>query len=301
MHKGVQLVLLSRWSAASCNNFVAAAGGYAGGPLEIGFAPFFNEAHPFARAATVLSGLLSKGLALHVTVHLSFHRDDRTDVPTLQSRARKFDDFFSQFQGRVTMNLCPMLEDTWDLATYRKRLETVARELRWENPHPLLNFRRSNNVSPVGGPVSFPYRSGSFEEVIHLPGNGIHLQSEIHGSTAGCTRAGVYSNDGNYVWFDNPKGEKLPYREVAGSAGTASGPGANATYSLTAFLAGSARARTVLLWRPAYNLNQRRVDPTTKIVSYSVPGSPSSRTDSETDPAFDAVEIAALRAFLGIG
>lgn len=297
MRKGVQLVSLNQWADASVNRFIDVAKGYTKGTLEIGFAPFFSG-DPWKQANTVISQLTSAGVRLKIVVHLSFHRDDPLHKHTLGARAQRFNDEFLTANLSIPMSLCPMLEDEWSHEKYHSVLEEVAGKVSWEK-RPKLTFRRSNNKNPaVHGGVSVSYKQGGHKHVHKIPAN--HVETEIHGPVGAARKAGVYSNDGNFVWFDNPRRKHFSYSETADSAHNAGEADNPAKYPLSTFAKKAAEhgARTCLLWRPAYNL-YHRVDPSAKVAVYNTraqEGRPQSRADDGS--AFNEVEQEALHVFL---
>jgi ABC-type phosphate/phosphonate transport system substrate-binding protein len=73
--KGVQLVLLSKWSNASCDNFLeVATSPSAPLEIEIGFVPSFNSRDPYGKAKYVTDKLLEAKKKVVLVVHLAFIR-----------------------------------------------------------------------------------------------------------------------------------------------------------------------------------------------------------------------------------
>jgi hypothetical protein len=301
MGKGVQLVLLSSWSDASVNRFADVAAAYLGRTFEIGFTPFFNNGKgPFENANALVTKLGSAGYRLRFTVHLSFHRDDKTDKKTLMRRAEKTsEEFIQPNAGKVAISLCPMLEDErWSREMFKEMLEAIAKKVSWGHITK-LNFRRSNNTNPNIQGKLVEFIDPKTKRKIVIPDSMTRFETEIHGEIGKSKLAQVYSNDGNFVWFDNPRKVKnLPYIENKNSAQNPKGT-SDDKYPVSRF---HGNGRTTLLWRPAYNLFTRSVDPITKLVKYTSNTKPKNRSDKNTekDCAFNVVETEALKVFLGI-
>lgn len=294
MKLGIQAVLLSKWSEKSVSNFCSAVRGYKGEVLQIGFAPFFSKSRPFANAKALQKNLGSEKFRLEFNLFLSFHRNDSNDDHTLTNRAASAWADFVLAVGPAKVSISPQLEDEWSNTEFQRRLEVVAKALPWDqNPMLGAKFRRSNNGNPETRALDFEYKKGTIKRKIHID----RPAQEIHGPTNKATASRAYSNDGVFVWFDNPKKLALDRKEDASSCANADG--SSAKYPVSSFK--RTAAESLLLWRPAYNLYKYAVDSKSKLVKYNLSTAVESREDSEKAPAIDAFEMAVLKEFLSIG
>ena len=109
--KGVQAVLLARWSSTSVANFLSVMkDARAPKNLEIGFVPVFNRSNQYGNAIRVVDSLIASGKTVTVTVHLGFHLGDSltspnptlvdTQLRNLRSDAKVFNDqFLARYAG----------------------------------------------------------------------------------------------------------------------------------------------------------------------------------------------------------
>lgn len=323
-HLGIQPVLLSRWAPTSVSNLTAVLMSYTGGPLEVGFMPFFHRdgcsagagSTPWTNAQAIITAL-GASVPLRLVVHLSFHRDDHGDDATLARRAARACEEFILLNPTVKFSVTPMLEDEWmDDKTFLHKLSVVAGAIPWSRVKQAgirLKLRRSSNTKPKVTPPATDLvvkdKSVKPPAKVVIFGRRHPIESEVHGPTHLAGKAEVYSNDGNYVYFDNPNGLALDYVETADSAINAGGDAKNpGKYSLTTFKT-TGYGTALLLYRPAYNLYARTFPRNPNVrgkwVYYDPKtGDPNGRLDPGANQdggyAFDAYEAAVLRAFLNI-
>jgi hypothetical protein len=112
-----------------------------------------------------------------------------------------------------------------------------------------------------------------------------------------------YSNDGDFVWSPGDLDKDGKQDEVATASGFPNHRSLTVTQFVSELSAASASQKTnfpmaVMLWRPAYNLQAETGSKTVDVTSYNANSDPFSRLDKQT--AFDALEQAVLRKFLGI-
>jgi hypothetical protein len=150
MIRGIQPILLSKWSPANVSDLIAVINAYAQ-PFEIGLMPFINDKDPWGNLVKIIEGTSVK---LNIVIHLAFHSKDDHSERSIVSRAGKtYDDFVSANQSRANISICPLLEDSYTDSQFKDILTKVAKKVRWEN-HPRLNFRRTNNKG--GGSPTLP-------------------------------------------------------------------------------------------------------------------------------------------------
>src|SRR3954451_21924118 len=111
MAKGIQPIVLTRWSNGSLDRLAGVIKAYSGKTFEIGCMPFFNHGQPFKQLQYLLHQITGAGPRIRLTIHLSFHRDDARDTGTLKTRAGMFNDFLLAHQGVADISVTPMLED----------------------------------------------------------------------------------------------------------------------------------------------------------------------------------------------
>lgn len=289
--KGVQLILLSRWSQTSRENFLnVATQPNAPRDIEIAFVPYFNRSNPYGNAQYIVDRLLAAGKNVTVAVHLSFHT--ATDYQ-LQSDAWNFNVlFFKPYAHRVVFKIVPSLEDQWSYRDFKRKSEIVLKQL----DRALLGtgrhqLRRSPDPNPI-----FPGMRESLPPSLTVNGISVLLQKEAHWTFENATGFNAYSNDGILVYADFRFSNGQ--RETTATADNASGA-PSTKYPLSTFTTrANSFPNAVLLWRPAYNLFQKRVE--NGVVKFSKVGPPETRPDYDSAPAFDSNEQEVLRRFWGM-
>jgi hypothetical protein len=270
---GVQAIGLANWDEGSARE-LGRIFRSAGGSLEVSFLPFdFNRGDAFQRARQVVDETLDGGSArLVVTTYLWFHDNAASKFrwsafPSFGRNTGSAADFEREWRRRITgfnrfvkdaraiaaeheassrlvFVLCPILEDAQpDHATYERMLAVTA-----DLVESGVRFRRSG-ILEAG-------RDG--RERVTLDGRARPL--ELHGTIGENRRrlspGDVFSNDGNFVWFDpaTVEGSKETSRSyddpITRQAGTTS------MRDFLTFMRDQVRAderTSVLLWRPAYN------------------------------------------------
>lgn len=285
--KGLQLVLLPHWSAASIENFLSVFrdidGQYSKGPseIEIAFAPYlYNPGNSYKNAQDIINAFRQSGKKVYVTVHLSFHAEKTSKDHEISLNARDFGNTFLManrgdiMADKLIVSVCPSLEDIGSDADFKRWASSVASELSDANLRGKIYLRRSGIKSHV-----FPNE--------HLGFRG--RQNEIHGEVPD-ERWAAYSNDGNLVYY--------PDREVETSLKTdCDGGNPLPRYSLTKFidLTNKTNIGTILLWRPAYNLLVRGKD-TQGNITYTK----CNRDLSDSQTSFNSIEKRVLKNFLNI-
>lgn len=263
---------------------------------------------------------------LFVTVHFGFHAPQKGDRPfspnptQLKALVQDFHDkFFQDYKDVVQVVLSPSLEDEYKSdEAFKAQVKIIAEKMRDLKALSLRGgmvsntwVRRSTNNIGIKAPYVYPIPSK-----FPLPNNKILKpwkinvkETEVHGDLEETARDNkpikvldlsnvkIYSNDGNVVWFDNPRGIPgviLETSDVAVNANAGKNPD---KYSLSGFIKSTyASGKVVLLWRHAYNLYPR--DPKT---NRTVDNEPiGSRNDNGTTPKFDPTEEEVLRLFLGV-
>lgn len=194
---------------------------------------------------------------LMLTEYFSFHAHDVCPDDVLAFRARQFRHFLQRLlitmrdrgipRDRLTVKLCPMLEDNYPSEeVFRAKVRVILAQL------PEALFDRLV-IQRCGGPISahrFSYA-----------GHPFRLTREVHGPIGQHSAADsdVYSNDGGFVFIDKPdfgvtwNGRQYSVHENANSYTFEYTP--PPAYSLTRFkeLIANESGRTIMLWRPQYN------------------------------------------------
>lgn len=294
--KGVQLVLLSRWSQTSRDKFLSVAkDARAPAEIEIAFVPIFNRSKPYANAKYIVEELLKAGKRVTVAVHLAFKGDGDFTEKQLQADAATFNSsFFKDYASRVTFKLSPCLEDRWTKDTFVKRAKLVAAKLDWTTLNKAttnLQIRRSpeKDKSALPATISVTKPGGTQTK-------SIILQREYHGYYGDAAGFQAYSNDGVCVWSDL-RFSNGQYEDVE-SCKNADPPNQPGKYKLTDFTTAAAGyGNAVLLWRPAYNLFTKTVA-ANGYVKFDKPATAAS--DRIDAGSFDDNEKEALKKFLGV-
>src|ERR1044072_4814681 len=310
--KGVQLVVLARWSKKSCDNFLeVAALPNAPYRITIAFVPSFNSSRPYENARYVIDRLLAAGKEVSVVVHLAYHDKYGTDSE-LQANARRFKTGLfaaispngDYYANRVFFRISPSLEDQWSDSEFASKAKKILAELDWN----LLTSRHKLWRSPDPGDCAGTKPCPLPEDVIiDVTRSGqtkrFRVQREFHSYFNKAGAANAFSNDGVFVWTDQPYSDG--YYEAAGSAANADTSWQRSKYTLTSFFQNTETFdRTVLLWRPRYNLFA--ISPRGKLIKFAKPRDSNGdipaerRSDSDLAPAFDEYEKIVLRRFLGI-
>jgi hypothetical protein len=283
--KGVQVVGLSKMSAVSVRNCAAAIKESGCTTIEFAFMPFFNAANPFNNVDTLLD---IPDVSKVETIFLSW-RDESVmqglwtnSLAVLRTRAQSVDAHIRTIRSKVSkVILIPMLEDNRTQAEWLQAVHTIAGELESGEK---VYFRRSQMV---GREVPPPSIETTLKNGVPYLFQATRLEAHRidHGGPAQ-----VISNDGGFVYQDIAIGGK--YEDAA------SWPKAPGGYrTLSAWTAdANTTTKVSILWRPSYNLFTRTE--TDNHLQYTRVGTLDQRTDSDTDPAFNAFEKEVLKAFL---
>lgn len=297
--KGVQLVLLSRWSKASCDGFLSVAkSAQAPVNIEFGFVPVFNRSNPYGNARYLVDQLRGAGKRVTVAVHLGFKCDGSFTDAQLEADAAAFNSgFFTQYANRVTFKVSPCLEDRWSQEVFLRRAKLVASKLDWNTLNSSttdLQIRRSPETDRSSLPATITVtKPGSTQS------KNVILQREFHGYFGDAAGFNAYSNDGVCVWSE-VKFANRQYEDV-NSCRNADPPNQPTKYTVASFITGTnSYSNAVLLWRPAYNLFTKSVN-SQGYVTFSKPASPYDDPYRRNDAgAFDANEKEMLKRFLGV-
>ena len=270
--KGFQLVLLSYWTPTDVTSLLGILkDNRAPSAIQFGFVPFQIKNFPnpptnFQNARTLLRGMLAAGKSPSVAAHLSLHASGTGSDTTIANNAANLAaNFLPEFGGKIKVAVSPSLEDNGSDADFVRWGKLIAKAL-------------GNRASQV-----YLRRSATSSRGISNPNNAFAgVEAEIHGAV---TNAGsAYSNDGNFVYYPqgNETAESLP-------------GGASPTYKLADFLTSTqGLGATVLIWRPAYNLDVKTYVAQKRIYTYSETG----RDLLHPGNKFDATEAEVARQFL---
>lgn len=341
---GLQLVVLGNWSNASVTNLantLVEPGSPAA--IEISFTTLFrglgagggdlNIAQTSYRNIRILlQKLQAAGKTVTITVNFGFHEaQDVTDAQSgaykaaLRSQIRSFQGFLNttaRFNGvktairdlkNVKFVVSPSLEDEYTNTEFERAVVFIARGL--GNDLTRVTFRRnSTDAAQLAATLT--------RQTVNLGGTlgnrTLKVSREYHGPLANVGDFEVYSNDGQFVFSNvDLAGAKSKERnsiqdEKADSGqNAAGGPFGNTKPTMTQFLnevdttfANSTKQRTVLFWRPAYNLYP--TIPSTNGADFSYEMNKANaplngRTDGAGKAAkFNALEQQLVRALLGI-
>jgi hypothetical protein len=340
--RGIQAVFLTHWSTKSCDNLVAVLS-ESNAPIEfeIMFCPYIKSRTvtdgKYNKPIYVIEKILesNKTINLVVTVHIGYHSGTGGDnivgeFPCTEALLKDFyNKFFSVYASnpRVTVVLCPSLEDRYTAKEFEDSVALVGNTLSKiststkttlltfvtfkdknnKDKNKVTNLRLRRN-SIYNQKVDTPY---TISKPITLP-DGSKIKNweigvssrELHGKIN--LSAQVYSNDGNFVYFNNPQDNKDKYLvkwiEVESSIKNSGQDNLKepntAKYKINDFISKTENSeKIVLLWRPAYNLKNKTI--TKNKVVYPDNKGITERTDSG-ETGFDQVEQEVLRLFLGM-
>lgn len=339
---GLQLVVLGNWSETSVRN-LADTLVEPGSPaaIEISFTTLFRglgeggsnldiAQNSYRYARILLQKLTAAGKQVTITVNFGFHESldviDSDYRSALQLQIKGFRGFLNtapRFNGvktairdlpNVQFVVSPSLEDEYDTKTkFEHAVAFIAKKLKDDVTR--VTFRRnSTNAAQL--------RATQTEQSVNL-GSVLGIQTlrvsrEYHGPLANVGNFEVYSNDGQFVFSDgdlvgatSKKKNSIPDEKADSGQNAAGGPFGNTKPTMTQFLnnvdatfADSTKQRTVLFWRPGYNLYPTK--PSTNGADFSYEMSKQEeplygRTDGGGDVAtFNALEQQLVRALLGI-
>ena len=292
-NKGIQAVLLQRWSATSVQNFLnvfcngsivngVCSGSYTAGPsrVEIAFAPNplpglanNSASDSYKNMRTIINALTGAGKRVVVTSHLSFHAANSSSNTQIMDGAAEFNDLVTLYANNslAAFNVSPSLEDTASISTYNAWAGIIAGQIS-SSLIGKVNLRRSSNNSSQM-PSSSCFGGKCFRS----------LQYENHGVLSRAVGTYAYSNDGCFV-FSSADGE------TANSINNI--PSGCSGIEINNF--NTNNSNQVLLWRPAYNLWTWN----SNVRQWIKPDSSTTRRDSPV--RFDGREQRVLKQFLGI-
>ena len=293
--KGVQAVLLQCWSPASLNRFIAVVQQAPAQTIEIGVAPYNPNCALYAGTTdryqnlrTVIGALRSHG-KLRITLHIG---DIHETKPTQTALGSRMLDSWNLLIGRyvgdgqVSFHISPSLEDSYDKTEYKTALDKLVERLDVNSIRSLVaqgrfSFRRSSMNS-----VDLTLKTHSIFR--NAPGGAVAVPviNEYHKATAP-VNPGVWSNDGCMVYYS--EAEHHTHHDDANDDILDTNP----QTSLAAFKR-AAWSDYKLLWRPAYNVWERKVE-SGRIRFYRRSGVVRSDTAAGK---FDATEAAGLAVFL---
>lgn len=279
--KGVQAILLHRWSPASTLKLIETLQRYNFREIEVSFAPniMASVSDPYSNIRAIINGLPDK--KVYVTVYLNFHASDRT-VNGLD----KFKTFFNTYKSRAQIIVCPSLEDVTTVAEINAAARQIAVTVGPNNISSLI-LRRSPDPNP---PAHNRTDSRKPDQTVII-NNQLYrykaVELEKHGVIVNSVGSDTYSNDGLFVY--NP--EMRLSDGVMETVNSFSSVNTSTKYSIREFSNISALSRTNL-WRPAYNLYR-------DCRGRYLPKTDRTFTDCN-NKAFDDEEAKTLKIFLGI-
>lgn len=284
--KGFQAVGLSKFSGTSTINCAAAIRESGCREFEFAFMPFFNPTDPFKNVATLLD---IPNLSKVETIFLSW-RDEAVMNDTwpkvlnkLNLRAQEVNTHVNGVRNRVTkIILVPMLEDRWTEARWLEAVHTIAGQI---DSGAKIYFRRSDMAGRDMPPSSITTRLKNGTSYT-FTSTRLEAHRIDHGGNAQ-----VISNDGRLVYQDS---------EIFGKYETKSSlinaPGGYCSVASWTSEANST-SKVSILWRPSYNLFTRTYSGSE--IKYQKPSvSLDTRSDSDSDPAFNLFEKEILKSFL---
>lgn len=227
---------------------------------------------------------LVQHMDLRITVHLGRIHAASVDRSRLQAQMQEvWDWLIVPFYGdpRVAFHISPGLEDEYSTEEFVTAAKATAAGLY----HPAVEFLVSQNrffFRSNGSNAGRP--SQIWALAIGVPVL-IPVQRESHGSSAPSHSTGAWSNDGGLAYCDSRENhdDHDGLRDAAGDR-----------LSCAKF-GGSSWPGFKLLWRPAYNVWEKKTT-STKITHYK--GKTTGRRDTASGK-FDELEVKCLRRFLG--
>lgn len=281
MRKGIQAILLHRWSPASIDMLISTLKKYGEDEFEISFAPNVaaSASDPYRNIRTIIDALPEK--KLFVVVYLNFQATNGT-----VNGLNNFKIFYESYRSKAQIIVCPSLEDRATVSEINLAAKTIAMAvgvttirnlILRRSPDPaFLSISSSNSIKPSGTVVvsnrAYMYKS---------------VELEKHGTVLGAIGADVYSNDGVFVY--NP--DMILYGRTRETANSFASVNTNTKYNIREFMNSATRYRTNL-WRPAYNMYR---DCTGKYAARA------NRTFVDcNNRAFDSEEAKTLEIYLGM-
>ena len=325
-YRGAQILYLSYYSKGSMDNLLKACSGLKSGQsFAFAFAPYIkDQSYDFRKdnmydyytnktgdavynyydnAIRLVTALTGKGVKVTVTVHFAFHaggKESFTDLayhPELQLRVLDFKSkFLPQNSSSVRLVACPSLEDDLDETGFEDHAQVLLTQL-----GDALETDASGNVTNLILQRSHndPKELQKTPQILKSTDPDTPVQIKVLREIHGAIHDGfdVYSNDGNFVWFDNVKKKHLRTEKSDPNANanydpqSPKSPG-NKMYGLSDFIVKTkGKKYPILLFRPSYNLW------TFSGGRFNKGPNPKDRDDAGA-PHFDAVEIEVLREYL---
>lgn len=275
--KGVQAVLLHRWSPTSTSSLVDVLRSYSGDEIEVSFAPNVADSasDPYKNMRNIIDKLQGQK-RIYAVVYLNFHATS-SSVNGLD----KFRVFFNAYKDKAQIIVSPSLEDFATVSQINTAAKTIATTIGGSNISNLV-LRRSPD--PTHKDFGKPSRS------VSVNGKKYTFKSvelEKHGVIENANGSTVYSNDGVFVY--DP--DMTLFGNTKESASTFNSINTSTKYSISTFRSSTNVIRTSL-WRPAYNMYR---DCSGKYLARN------SRTFSDcNNRAFDDEEAKVLKRFLGL-
>lgn len=279
--KGVQAILLHRWSSVSTAKLIETLKRYPGREIEVSFAPnvVAPVGDPYSNIRAIIDGLPDK--KVYVAVYLNFHASNRT-VNGLD----KFKAFFDAYRSRAQIIVCPSLEDVTTVAEINAAARQIAVIVGPGNLSSLI-LRRSPDPNPSARQPNDSLRPAQSVVISGRAYSYKAVELERHGVIANAAGSTIYSNDGLFVY--NP--DMRLSDGIMETVNSFSSINTSTRYSITEFRNRSGAYRTNL-WRPAYNMYRG-------CRGYYL--SKAARTFSDcNNKAFDDEEAKTLKIFLGL-
>lgn len=317
--KGLQAVLLSRWSRDSVDRMLSVLTDAKAPPVEISFVPHFGDnGHEYDNITRVLKGLAGAGKSARVTVHLGFHETGTGSLKGMAEKLAAFLDTPIKVNGKdvkpldlpgVSFVVSPSLEDQF--ATYA-RFEEAAKAVASGLPSAVLGrvtFRRSSVHDTRGVAADDPSQKwvNGLVSKDRKPMGSVALTHEYHGLVGNAGGYQGFSNDGVFVRSDGDlNGNGRP--DESSRTKNAKGSGTDKKPTLGEWLDGKpGSVEFSLLWRPAYNLFAKHPGQGYDVNVYDVPGEGDTPRDGKdrndgtgSHAAFSKLEAAVLKAYLGM-
>lgn len=325
--KGFQVVLFHAWSDTSLKNFVSSLKAANADKdiklrtVEISSAPFLAMTLPdhtdpnvgakergrFDNLLYLIQELTATdvNMGIYVTVYMSLHEEGLSDADLRSNTDRLRKQFIDEIirrgkLGKIRLSICPSLEDTLgdkngsNPDAFTNKVKVIASRLSWEFlSSGRVSFRRS--ISPGASKQEAKPGAVSIEQKRTLDAKGnekktrsFAIEHEVHSPVKLSSAYKMWSNDGVFVYLepDDPKcviddNVKLSPQSLGDFKKTSFRPTKN-------------------LWRPAYNLFPQATNKdgsrATPFCSKKVDRS--KRSDSDTQPLFDAHEQNVVKEFL---
>ena len=321
--RGLQLVLLSHWSPQSVDNFLKTFESSPGSricskgsfnEIELGIFPYsYNDpnnadnviptpSNKYGDAITITDCFINGGKRVYVTVFLSFHAPNNGNDAGISSNAKTFNDSFlrqyyndssrPQYYNKATISVSPSLEDNGTNSQFTAWSSSVASRIDSDKIG-LVYLQRSpdktnNNTGIIGNCESGERMNRCFGGKLFFG-----TKTEYHGEFN--QRGDVYSNDGEFVYYPISTNGRMEKEDSLISSNPYT------PYTLADFINRTNSAenptdpdKSVLLWRPAYNLLRRYVEGNQIFFTRN------GRSFSDTQTSINSTELNVLTQFFEV-